>query len=180
MTPGISWRKATAHFGADRGATAAVEFAICGGALFFFLLAIVNLGDAGLVLGNMERSAEATARAAAVQAAVAYSSSTASPPVLTCPTTGQIRTIFNNFAVPGLKPSSGSTTDGTPVITAIWGNGNNNAATYPPGVSLNLTVTYKWTPIGLGLIGVGMNFGISTVASVLGTAGVTTMTACVS
>jgi hypothetical protein len=79
-----------------------------------------------------------------------------------------------------MKPSSGSTTDGTPVVTAAWGNGNNGAATYPPGVSLNLTVTYKWIPIGLGLTGLGMNFGISTVASVLGTAGVTSMTACTS
>jgi hypothetical protein len=173
-------RLIAARFCAASRAAAAVEFALCSGALFFFLLAIVNIGDAGLVLGNMERSAEATARAAAVKAAVNYSTSASTPAVLTCPNTGAIRTIFNGFAVPGLKPSSGSSTDGTPVITVTWGNGNINAGTYPPGVSLNLTVTYKWKPIGLGLTGAGMNFGISTVASVLGTAGVTSMASCTS
>jgi hypothetical protein len=112
-------RSAAPQFAAARRAAASVEFALCGGALFFFLLAIVNIGDAGLVLGNMERSAEATARAAAVQAAVAYSTSASSPAVLSCPNTGQIRAIFNNFLGPGLKQSSGSATDGTVVSRPV-------------------------------------------------------------
>jgi Flp pilus assembly protein TadG len=149
---------------AQRRATAAVEFAMVGSALFFFLLAIVNLGILGLTLGALVHGVQSAARAAAVQTANTY----ATTGTITCPSNAAIIGDFNNAADPPLPAASGST--GNPAVTTAWtDNGNATVTTKPPGVYLTMTATYRWVPVGFAAFGAGITLNITTVATVTGT-----------
>ncbi len=149
-------------------ATAAVEFAIVGLALFLFLLVIVNIGMLGLTLGALVHGVQTAARTAAVQTANTYATTGS----ITCPTNAAIIGYFNNFADPPLPPATGST--GNPAVTATWtDNGSGTVTTEPPGVYLTMTATYRWVTIGFAGFGSGFPLSITTVATVTGTSQVT-------
>jgi Flp pilus assembly protein TadG len=169
------------RFATARRALASVEFALSGLALFIFTMAIINLGDLGLTLGALEHGIQAAAREAAIQtsANLAAAQASANPPVNgtdICPTNAEIQTYFNNVAAPTLPPATGSTTDGSPIITQTWvNNALNDTAGAPPIFYLNLNVAYKWNPIGLPeLFGSGVNLAVTTVTTVIGPAGMPT------
>jgi len=148
-----------------RRAFAAVEFALVSLAMFGFLLAIINLGMLGLTLGALVHGVQSAARTAAVQTSYNYATSRA----LTCPSNAAIIGYFNQHADPPLPPATSTTSN--PALIASWSNnGNDTVTTEPPGVYLTLTGTYRWVPIGFAPFGAGINLSITTVATVTGSA----------
>jgi len=160
--------RATLHaLALARRAGAAVEFALCAFALVAFILAILNLGLLGFELGALAHGVQTSARHAGVDAAATY----ANTGTMTCDSTSTIRGYFNNVAAPPLEASSGSSTDGSPVLTASWtNNAGSGAASEPPGIYLNLAVSYKWQAIGFPF-GPGITLKIATVILAPGSAG---------
>jgi Flp pilus assembly protein TadG len=156
---------ATGRFQSANRAVASIEFAISGMALMLFMLAIVNLGDLGLVLGAMQHGAVAAARAAAVQSAGNIASGSA------CSNTAAVQTYFNTAAAPPLPAATGSTTDGSPTIQTSWTNNAINNTV--PGTYVTVTASYKWTPIGLPDTA-SIPLSITATQIVLGTSGATT------
>ncbi len=146
-------------------AVASIEFAISGMALILFMLAIVNLGDLGLMLGALQHGAEAAARAAAVQSAGNIASGGV------CTNNAAVQSYFNAAASPPLPPATGSTTDGTPQIQTSWTN--NSANNTVPGTYVTVTTSYNWTPIGLPNTA-SIPLTITATQIVLGTSGATT------
>lgn len=159
-----------------RGGGAAIEFALAGLALFFFMLVIINLGLLGFSLAAVARGVQSAARAAAVQAA----SSNVQNGSFVCPTSTQISGYFNSFVSPPLPAAGTIAGSSNPLLTVAW---TNNAAgsgvNEPPGVYLTLTATYHWTPVGLNF-GSPIALKIATVATVLGStaSGVTIGASC--
>jgi Flp pilus assembly protein TadG len=154
-------------FSRARRAGAAVEFALCSFALFAFILAILNLGMLGFDLGSLAHGVQASARHAGVDAAATY----ANTGTMTCDSASTIRGYFNNVSAPPLPAASGSTTDGTPAVTASWTNNAASGSTSePPGIYLNLAVSYKWKAIGFPF-GSGITLNIATVILAPGSAG---------
>jgi Flp pilus assembly protein TadG len=153
------------RFNAANRAVASIEFAISGMALILFMLAIVNLGDLGLVLGAMQHGAESAARSAAVQSSSNIANGSA------CSNTAAVQSYFNAAASPPLPAATGSPTDGTPQIQTSWtNNGANNTI---PGTYVTVKASYNWTPIGLpNTASIPLN--ITATQIVLGTSGVTT------
>jgi len=152
-------------FAAANRAVASIEFAISGTALILFFLAIVNLGDLGLVLGAMQHGAEVAARAAAVQSAGNIAGGNA------CSNNAAVQSYFNNAASPPLPASSGSMTDGSPVIQTSWTNNSNNNTV--PGTYLTVTASYNWTPIGMPN-SASIPLTITATQTVIGTSGAKT------
>lgn len=153
------------QFKSARRAVASIEFAISSMALMLFLLAIINLGDLGLVLGALQHGAESAARAAAVQTANNIAGGNA------CSNTNQVQSYFNSVASPPLPPATGQTNDGSPTILTNWTNNNNSNPV--PGTYVTVTASYKWTPIGLpNTAAIPLN--ITATQIVLGTSGATT------
>jgi hypothetical protein len=169
VTPGGQIR---GRLAADARAAAGVEFAISGLALFLFLFGIINLGYLGLQISALEHGVVGAARQAGVTAAANLSGNGAKT---TCPTTSDIQGYFNNFASPPLRAATGSTTDGSPVLTFTAGPWvNNGAAGTPAGTFLTITATYRWIPIGFrAYFGVGLTLSITSAAFVMGTGGTT-------
>lgn len=166
-------RRRFGRFRAARRAAAAVEFAISALALFLFLFGIINLGYLGLQISALERGVVGAAREAGVTAAANLSGNGAKT---TCPTSTDIQGYFNSFASPPLRAATGSTTDGSPVLTYSTGPWvNNGAAGTPAGTYLTITATYRWIPIGFqAYFGVGLNLSITSAAFVMGTGGTST------
>lgn len=153
------------QFRLAKKAVASIEFAISSMALMLFLLAIINLGDLGLVLGALQHGAESAARAAAVQTAGNIAGGNA------CSNSTQVQTYFNNVASPPLPPATGLPNDGSPSILTSWTNNTNNNPV--PGTYVTVTASYKWTPIGLpNTAAIPLN--ITATQIVLGTSGATT------
>lgn len=159
-------RRTIERFLICRRSAAAVEFALCGVALFAFLLGIVNLGLLGLTLGDLQHAVEQAARKAAVTAAANGAGE--------CPTTATIKTYFNNFAAP-LLPANAATlsyrtySSGTVTTSANPSNPwvDNASSGIPNGTYLALTATYAWKPIGFAAFK-GITLSISTVAFAMG------------
>lgn len=145
-----------------RGSTA-VEFAICGLAIFAFILGIINLGFLGLTLGALQHAVEQTARKAAVTAAANGSGA--------CPTTTNIQTYFNQFAAPIIAANAATLTyskysAGSVTATSTPWVDNGSGGT-PPGTYIALTANYRWTPIGFAMFS-GITLRIETVAFAMG------------
>jgi hypothetical protein len=165
--------------GANR-ASAAVEFALSGLALFAFLMVVINLGDLGLTIGALQHGLQGGAREAAVAAAANLSgNSTETPTENTCPQCHEVRLDFNNFASPPLVASTSANTaspqlyytNSTGAVTAFadgaspWVDGTGT----PAGSYMTLTVKYTWVPLGFAALGTGINLSLTTVAFVMGT-----------
>ena len=154
---------------AARRASAAVEFALSGLALFAFIMAILNFGLLGFSLGTLAHSVQATARKAAVYASNQY----ATTGIMTCPDAAMITTFFNGYAQPPL-PGAGTATGSNPIITATWTNnssgagGGTSATPEWNGVYLTLTVKYIWSPVGFSMFIQGIPLSITTAATVMG------------
>ncbi|NNM58016.1 TadE/TadG family type IV pilus assembly protein [Acidocella sp.] len=148
-----------------RRASAAVEFAISGLALFAFIMAILNFGLLGFSLGTLAHSVQATARKAAVYASNQY----ATTGIMTCPDAAMITTFFNGYAQPPL-PGAGTATGSNPLITATWTNNSSGAGGGAEwnGVYLTLTVKYLWSPVGFNMFVKGIPLSITTAATVMG------------
>ena len=165
-SPFRTLRHLGARFAGGRQASAAVEFALGGLALFAFLMGIVNLGYLGLTLGALQHAVEQTARKAAVTAAANPSA---------CPTSANIQTIFNGFASPVLplngptlsysSYSSSTATISPDTATDPWVDNTSSQA--PPGTYLALTAAYNWKPIGFAEFS-GIKLSITTVAFAMG------------
>jgi len=148
-------------------AVAAVEFAMSGLALMMFIFGIVNLGMLGFSIAALNHAVQQAARTAAVKAAANY----VSTGTYTCPVTSTIGGYFDKYADP---PFPSSQTANTPInLSAKWTD-NGTATTGLEDLYLTLTVTYNWRPIGLPIFPNGINLQAATVATVLGTNGVTT------
>jgi Flp pilus assembly protein TadG len=153
------------RFASANSAVASIEFAISGMALILFFLAIMNLGDLGLVLGAMQHGTTSAARAAAIQTADNIAAGAA------CANNTAVQSYFNTAASPPLPAATGSTTDGSPQIQTSWTNNNTNNTV--PGTYITVTASYNWTPIGLpNTASIPLN--ISATQIVLGTSGATT------
>lgn len=130
-------------------------------AFFSFLMAIVNLGDLGLVLGAMQHAVQGASRQAAVTAAANLSSNGSKT---TCPTTSDVQGYFNNYAASVLNASA---------ITLSYGSASsgpwiNDGAASPAGTYIALTAAYVWQPIGLPKLGSGLTLKLTSVAFVMG------------
>jgi hypothetical protein len=159
------------QFAAATRASAAVEFAINGSVFFLFIFGLINLGDLGISVGMMKHSVEVAVREAVVQTGVQFVQN--GNVAASCATTAQVLGDFNAVAAPVLPAASGSTTDGTPVITAVWNN--SNAANALVGASLTVTARYTWQPIGMPTaFGAGIPLTITSTEFVNGSSGLTT------
>ena len=157
-------QRSVCRFSATRRASAAVEFAISGLALFAFIMAILNFGLLGFSLGTLAHSVQATARKAAMYASNQY----ATTGTMTCPSSAMITTFFNGYAQPPL-PTAGTATGSNPLITATWTNNSSGAITSEwNGVYLTLTVKYLWSPVGFNMFTKGIPLSITTAATVMG------------
>jgi hypothetical protein len=146
---------------------AAVEFALSGVALMLFIFGIVNLGMLGFSISALNHAVQQAARTAAVQAAANY----VSTGTYTCPSASTIGGYFDKYAEP---PFTSSQATNTPMkLSAIWTN-NGASSTGLQDLYLTLTVTYNWRPIGIPIFPNGIALKATTVATVLGTTGVTT------
>jgi Flp pilus assembly protein TadG len=151
-------------FARTRRAAAAVEFAICGMALFLFIFGIVNLGMLGLSLGGLVRGVQSAARAAAVYTSNKYATTGA----FSCPSTSMIVTYFNNAAT-GALPAAGSAKGSNPLVAVTWtNNGTSSVTGAAPGLYLTLTGTYRWAPIGFLGVFPTIPLSITTVTEVMG------------
>ena len=161
----VAFTRIITRFRAARRASAAVEFALSGLALFAFIMAILNFGLLGFSLGTLAHSVQATARKAAMYASNQY----ATTGTMTCPTSTMITTFFNGYAQPPL-PTAGTATGNNPLITATWTNNSSGAggASEWNGVYLTLTVKYLWSPIGFNMFAKGIPLSITTAATVMG------------
>jgi Flp pilus assembly protein TadG len=168
MTPPRLCR-ALRRLGRSTRAGAAVEFALSGLALFAFLFAILNLALLGLSLTALAHGVQSAARTAAVQAAASFTNSTSN--TITCPSSSTIAQFFNNVAAPPL-PSAATGTGSNPALSATWTNSTGTGSSL--GLFVTLTGTYKWVPLGFAPFGKGITLKITTVATVTGTAGVST------
>ncbi len=152
------------RFWRARQGGSAVEFALVGAALFLFLLAVVNLGLLGFSLAALMHGVQGAARQAATYAA----NQEVTNGKYVCPDADTIAGYFDTLAEPPL-PSSGTSTGSNPLITATWvDNTKNTNSNEPPGLYLDLTAAYKWTPLGMSELGPGLTFTMSTVATVMG------------
>ena len=162
-------QRSACRFSATRRASAAVEFAISGLALFAFIMAILNFGLLGFSLGTLAHSVQATARKAAMYASNQY----ATTGTMTCPSSAMITTFFNGYAQPPL-PTAGTATGSNPLITATWTNNSSGTGVTSSGapewngVYLTLTVKYLWSPIGFNMFAKGIPLSITTAATVMG------------
>jgi hypothetical protein len=170
------WRIALRHrilrrFAAARGASAAVEFAMCGIAIFAFFFFILNLGLLGFELSIMARGVQTTGRWAAVQASAAYVSSTST---FTLPCTSKDAATFNNVASSALPllptaatgSSSGTVTSGNLSLTATWSGSPNGS----PGMYVTMSAVYTWRPIGFNFGSINIPLKIATAATLVGSA----------
>jgi len=151
------------RFARARQAAEAVEFAISSLALFVFFLAIINIGDLGLVLGTLQRAVEGSTREAAVVAAVDIAAKTA------CPSSNAVQQYFNNFASPGL-PIGGvvlSSANGPLSLNGPWSNDAILGVSY-----LVLTSRYNWTPIGFAMLSPTITLSLTSMSFVAGTTSV--------
>lgn len=144
------------RFAQARRASAAVEFALCGTALFAFLLGIVNLGYLGLVVGAVQRGVQGSAR----QAAAAAAANLASGTTPTCPSTAMIQGYFNHFASPPLPANSAG-------LNPVWGAGS-------AGLYVAVGDTYTWQPIGFSAFTNGFTLRYVSSAYVIGSNSSTT------
>jgi hypothetical protein len=159
-----------------RGAVASVEFAICGLGVFFFIIALLNLGLLGFSMSDLARTIQSTARYAAVTAANSYANNSS----YTCPSLGTVVTAYNSYtygalptlAVPSGTTSSGSQTNGNMTLTTAWTNSTGSAGSV--GLYVTLTGTYTWKPVGWPGAFSGIPLKISTVATVTYSSGVAT------
>ncbi len=130
-------------------------------------MAIVNLGDVGLVLGAMQRAVEGASRQAAVTAAANLTSNGTKS---TCPTTADVQGYFSNYAASVLPLSAVALSYGS----ASSGPWINDAAASPAGTYIALTATYVWQPIGLPKLGSGLTLKLTSVAFVTGSSATVT------
>lgn len=146
-----------------------MEFAISALALLAFLMAIFNLGMLGFSLGALARGVQAAARNSAVYTSAQFTSSKAFVTPSCATTVGY----FNSAVSPPL-PAAGTSVGSNPLLSISWtNNAGSTVGSYPPGVILTLTGSYSWVPFGFDGLFSGIPLKISTVATVMGTAGTT-------
>jgi len=178
----LSVRLALRRLAAAEQGGAAVEFGICGPALFGFIFAIVNLGLLGFQFGALVHAVQATGRWAAVQATASVVNSQTS---ITEPCLGSDVSEFNALADPpltamsqptGTAAATGSQTTGNVTLTVSW-TGTAGSAN---GIYDTFTGVLNWQPIGLAGFGLGFPMKISTAASTVGSSvsGVTVNASC--
>jgi hypothetical protein len=162
------------NFIAARRASAAVEFALCGMAIFLFFFIVLNLGLLGFQLSILARAVQATGRWAAVHASASYVANSTSA-TFTLPCTSQDAGAFNSFttssALPLLSTTttsvySGTVTSGNLSLTAAWTTASINAV---PGIYVTMSAVYTWQPIGF-FGGITIPLKIATAATVGGSA----------
>jgi Flp pilus assembly protein TadG len=151
----------------NRRAATAVEFALSAIALLAFLMAIFNLGWLGFSLGALARGVQTAARSSAVYTSAQY----ATTQTFVTPSCSTTVGYFNSAVSPPL-PTAGTATGSNPLLTVGWtNNSGSGVASYPPGVILTLTGSFNWVPFGFDRLFSGIPLKISTVATVMGTAG---------
>jgi Flp pilus assembly protein TadG len=178
----VAVRLALRRFAAAKQGGAAVEFGVCGPALFGFILGIVNLGLLGFQFGALVHAVQETGRWAAVQATASVVNSETS---ITEPCLGSDVSEFNALADPplgamaqptGTAAASGTQTTGNVTLTVSW-NGTAGSAN---GIYDTLTGILTWRPLGFASFGPGFSMKISTAASAAGSSvsGVTVNASC--
>jgi len=155
------------RFAGARGGVATVEFAINSLALILMIFAVINLGDLGLTLGLMKQGVESAVRASVVQTEASFA---ATGHTNACATAAQMAAYFNNVVAPIMPAATGSTTDGSPIVTYNWTN--YTLLGTAPGTFLTINVAYRWTPIGLpNSFGGGIPLSMASTQMVIGTSG---------
>lgn len=155
----------------DNRAVAAIEFAIGGSVLIFFMFAIINIGDLALTLSALEHGVQQASRYASVTTSNAIGAGT----LPGCTATSAVQSAFAAAVQPPIP------TAGIPNVSVAWGGSLAATCGVLPGASVDKTtgpsggwvtvnVAYTWVPIGLpNVFGQGFPLNATDTAAVIGT-----------